>query len=408
MISTIDPEVKKVNASTRRFGRLVFIVVISILAGFTIGYALAIHSLGGSSGIAALQDRLGITPNSKTVLNQTLDAIHSEYVNQPVSDSKLFYGALEGMIQSLDDPYSSFFTPEAAKAFKNDLDLSIEGIGAEIGYKGKLLAIIAPLPKSPAEKAGIKAGDLIISIDGVDASTLTLDTAVEKIRGAAGTSVKISIYRGDEEKTFTITRAKIVLDSVIFKQYPNNIAYIQIVSFNDQTTAQFDAIIQALLLQSEKGIILDLRNNPGGILDVAVEVSGEFIGKTVVVREKDAKGNERQDKSDRTARVPNMPLIVLVNNGSASASEIVAGALQDAKRATVLGTTTFGKGSVQSLQNLPDGSQLKITIAKWYTPNGRSIDKLGITPDVKVADPTESGETKDTQLQKALSILEKK
>lgn len=408
MISSMEPEAKKNDIVNRRFGRLLFIVVLSLLAGFTGGYALAMRSLGGSSGIAALQEKLGITPNSQTVLKQTLDAIHSEYVNQPVSDSKLFYGALEGMVQSLGDPYSAFFTPEAAKSFKNDLDLSIEGIGAEIGYKGNLLAIIAPLPNSPAEKAGLKAGDLIISIDGVDASTFTLDTAVQKIRGAAGTSVKIIINRGNDDKSFTITRAKIVLDSATFKQYPNDIAYIHIVSFNDKTTSQFDAIIQSLLLKPQKGIILDLRNNPGGILDVAVDVTGEFLGKVVIVREKDALGKERQDKSERTARFPTTPLVVLVNNGSASASEIVAGALQDAKRATVIGTTTFGKGSVQTLENLPDGSQLKMTIAKWYTPNGRSIDKHGITPDVLVPDPTEAGDAKDTQLQKALTILEKK
>ena len=180
---------------------------------------------------------------------------------------------------------------------------------------------------------------------------------------------------------------------------------MQVVSFNEETLPKFDAIVRDLLLDKPKGIILDLRNNPGGLLDVAVDLTGEFIGKKVVVKERDAAGEERTDSADRDARLPTTPLVVLVNGGSASASEIVAGALQDEKRATIIGTKTFGKGSVQTLEPLADGSQLKLTVARWFTPLGRTIDGTGIIPDINAADPTKAGDENDTQLKQAIRTL---
>jgi carboxyl-terminal processing protease len=366
------------------------------------------QSFGGKTGVSALQERLGVQPANQAVLDKTLESIQQSYVQQPVDQSALFYGALSGIVDSLGDPYSSFFTPTEAKQFAADLNLSIEGIGAEIGFKEKNLAIIAPLPNSPAERAGLQPGDLLVSIDGQDVTALSLDEAVQRIRGKAGTKVVIIVVRNDAEKTFTVTREKITLDTVITKRLEPNLAYIRLVSFNDQTLPELDAAIQDILLKPPAGIILDVRSNPGGLLDAAIEVTGEFIGKEVVVRERDAKGEEQVERSTRSARFGDTPMVILVNGGSASASEIVAGALQDAKRATVVGTKTFGKGSVQTLETLPDGSQLKLTIARWYTPLGRTIDKAGIVPDVVVEIPEKAASGADAQLDRAVKILSEK
>jgi carboxyl-terminal processing protease len=336
-----------------------------------------------------------------------MDSLENQYFEQPLDKQKLFYGALQGLVQNLGDPYSAFLTPDAAKAFKADLDLSIEGIGAEIGYKDKKLAIISPLPNSPAEKAGLKAGDLLLMVDGVNVVDQTLDEVISRIRGKAGTKVKITVNRNGEEKGFEIIREKIVISSVNSRTVEGKFLVVEIVSFNEETLPKLDVVIQDALLQKPAGLILDLRNNPGGLLETAIEVAGEFLGERVIVKEKDAQGQERNDQATRAARLPDVPLIVLVNEGSASASEIVAGALQDYKRATIVGTKTFGKGSVQTLENLSDGSQLKLTVAKWFTPNGRSISDVGITPDIIVKDPEQAGEANDTQLQKALEILKK-
>lgn len=378
-----------------------------LLFGFVVGLYTATQISHNDSPLAALQRMTGLAPNAQKVYDEVLANIRSSYVKQPIDEQTLFYGAIAGLVGSLDDPYTTFFTPEGAKAFQNDLDLSIEGIGAEIGFKDKQLAIIAPLPDSPAQKAGLKAGDRILTVDSTDVTSMTIDAAVKLIRGKAGTKVVMGIIRGTEEKSVTITREKITISSVVGKRLDGDIAYVQVVSFNDDTMSKFDTLVREFLLNPPKGIILDVRNNPGGLLNTSVQLTAEFIGKDIVVREQDAQGKERVERGDRNASLPNTPLVVLVNGGSASASEILAGALQDTKRAQVVGSKTFGKGSVQTLNDLSGGAQLKLTVAKWLTPNGRSIDGEGITPDVIVADPTEPGEDQDTQLQRALDILRK-
>ncbi|MEK7518864.1 MAG: S41 family peptidase [Patescibacteria group bacterium] len=402
-----QPPVPKRNGRAKPVG-IGFLLAIILLAGFIGGYWTANREKGLVNPLYALQALTRLTPNAPAVYDAVLKQIQQQYVLQPVDNAKLFYGAVSGLVRSLGDPYSTFFTPEAATAFKNDLDLSIEGIGAEIGYKEKRPAIIAPLPSSPAEKIGLKAGDFLLTVDERDVTALTIDEIVGYIRGKAGTKVTITVVRTAKELSFTVQRERITIASVTTRRLKDNIALVQVVSFNEETLPKFDTIVRGLLLDKPKGIILDLRNNPGGLLDVSVDLTGEFIGKQVVVKERDAAGKERSDSADRDARLPLTPLVVLVNGGSASASEIVAGALQDSKRATIVGTKTFGKGSVQTLEPLPDGSQLKLTIAKWFTPLGRTIDGSGITPDVVVEDPTQAGDDNDIQLQRALKLLTEK
>ncbi len=396
---------KPAKLTTSKPAGLGFLLAVILLLGFIGGYWTANREQGLVNPLNALQALTRLTPNAPAVYDDVLKQIQQHYVVQPVDSATLFYGALSGLVRSLGDPYSTFFTPEAATAFKNDLDLSIEGIGAEIGFKDKRPAIIAPLPSSPAEKIGLKAGDLLVTVDDHDVTNLTIDEIVGFIRGKAGTKVVIVVERNAKELTFTVQRERITIASVTTRRLKDNVALVSVISFNEDTLTTFDEVVRGLLLDKPKGIILDLRNNPGGLLDVAVDLTGEFIGKQVVVKERDATGQERADSSNRDARLPTTPMVVLVNGGSASASEIVAGALQDSGRAAIVGTKTFGKGSVQSLEPLPDGSQLKLTVAKWFTPKGRTIDGTGIPPDHVVADPTSAGDENDLQLQRALELL---
>lgn len=338
---------------------------------------------------------------------QVWNVLKQHYLRTPFSDTKLFYGSLEGMVAALGDPYTVFFNPDTNKKFNQELSGKFDGIGAEIGMKNQMITVIAPLPDSPATKAGIRAGDQIIAIDGVDTSAMTVDEAVSRIRGKKDTTVTLTIVHADENTRhdFTITRAQITVHSVKEKFLPENIAMISVSEFGGDTNAEFDRAVQETLVKNPRGIILDLRNNPGGFLETAVSMAGEWItpGKVVVVQQ----NQERQEFVARgRARFAGIPTIVLVNGGSASASEILSGALQDYHFATLVGTQTFGKGSVQDVENFDDGSAVKYTIAEWLTPLGRSINKVGITPDVVVpvteADITA---TKDPQLTKAIELL---
>jgi carboxyl-terminal processing protease len=333
--------------------------------------------------------------------------VQKNYVHQPVTDTKLFYGALSGLVFALDDPYSVFFDPEMAEKFQQELEGTFSGIGAELGIKERQLTIIAPLPDTPAARAGLKAGDKILLIDGKETTEMALDYAVSLIRGQEGTEVTLTIWREGWERPqdFKITRGKIEIASVKWEM-KGDIAYIEINHFNEDTSGRFNQAVNELITKNPKGLVLDLRNNPGGFLSTAVEVAGEWIEKNVVVIEQRDDGEKNEEKSDGLARLQGLKTVVLINEGSASASEIVAGALQDYGKATLVGKKTFGKGSVQNLEPLSDGSAVKITVAEWLTPKGRHIDKEGITPDVEV-DLTEDdyNANRDPQLDKAIEIL---
>lgn len=336
--------------------------------------------------------------------------VKANYVEQPVPDTKLFYGALSGIVSSLNDPYSVFFTPKEAADFQNDLSGEFEGIGAEIGIKNSQLLVVAPLDDTPATRAGLRAGDFIIAIDKKDTAGMPVEQAVSLIRGKKGTEVNLTIYREGFEKPedFKIRRDKIYVKSVKWEM-KNDVAYIKVSHFNDDTSVLFNQAIKELVAQKHATkLIVDLRNDPGGFLDTAVDLAGRWIDNGVVVREKFFDGQEKIYTSKGKAPLKGLKTVVLINKGSASASEILSGALQDAKLATIVGEQSFGKGSVQTLDNLPDGSSIKITVAKWLTPSGRTIDKQGITPDVKVEFTKKDFDSgKDPQLDKALELVNK-
>ncbi len=345
--------------------------------------------------------------------------LQQKFYKQPVNQKEMLYGAMSGLAQSLGDPYTVFFEPKTAQEFSQELQGKFEGIGAEIGIKNKQLEIIAPLPDTPAAHAGLLAGDIILKINKMDTAGMSLDKAVHLIRGKRGTPVSFLIgrYKKKEIKNgkeiqapttveVTVIRDVIHVKSVNVKYKDGNIAVITVTSFNEDTSKLFSDAVQQVLAKDVKGVILDLRNDPGGYLDRAISMASNWLGDKVIVKERRQGKIVEEYRGNPTAPLRDMPTVVLVNGGSASASEIVSGALQDYKKATIVGTKTFGKGSVQDYTQLPDGSAVKITIAEWLTPKGRSINKQGIEPDVTV-EPTQKdvNAQRDTQLDKAIEIL---
>lgn len=337
---------------------------------------------------------------------QVWDKIRQDYVQQPVPEIKMFYGAISGMVASLEDQYSVFFEPRIAEEFQQELSGEFDGIGAEIGIKNNVLTVVAPLLESPAERGGLKAGDSILTINEINTKGMPLDEAVRMIRGKKGTTVKLLINREgmSSPKTFEITRDKIVVKSVRWHM-EGDLAYIKILQFGTDTVKDFNKIVGAVVMKNPKGIILDLRNNPGGYLDAAIQVAGEWIPDNVIVYERYRNQDEGFQASGK-GRLKDFKTIVLINKGSASGSEIVAGALQDYNRAILVGEKSFGKGSVQDYKEYGGGSALKMTIALWLTPNGNSINGAGIEPNVAVEFTDKDVEAgKDPQLDKAKELL---
>ncbi len=313
---------------------------------------------------------------------ETLSIIKQNYVEE-IDDKELINGAIKGMLNQL-DPHSSFMPPDAFKEMQIDTKGEFSGLGIQISVKDKMLTVIAPIEDTPAYKAGIKAGDTILKIDGESTKDLSLQDAVNKLRGTKGTSVTITIFREgwEKPKDFIIVREVIQIKSVKYKTLEDKIGYVKLTQFQQRTSEDLENALEALEKDKINSLILDLRNNPGGLLNGAVEVTSQFLpeGKLVVYIK--GRSGEQQDFNTNSSKKTDYPMIVLVNEGSASASEIVAGALQDWGRAVVLGMQTFGKGSVQTVIPLSDGSALRLTTARYYTPKGRSIQSTGITPDI--------------------------
>lgn len=338
------------------------------------------------------------------------DRVKEKYVDQPVNDVDLFYGAISGIVSGLDDPYSVYLPPKKAQEFSRDLSGKFEGIGAEIGIRQGMLTVIAPLSGSPSEQVGIKTGDQIYKIDGHETYSLSLEESVLRIRGKKGTQVVLTIGRegsDDGPQEISVTRDTIKIPTII-SEIRKGVGYIRISYFNETTWREFDTIVKDLLTKDPKGLILDLRSNPGGYLQTAVDISSEWITAGVIVKEKMYGGQEKTYLTDGAHRLSNIQTVVLVDQGSASASEIVSGALQDYEKAKIVGERTFGKGSVQDFEAFPDGSALKLTVAKWVTPKGRIIEGGGIEPDIvleKMFEIKEGEEPKDLGLQKAFELL---
>lgn len=367
---------------TRKTVVLFIIIVTAATAGISIGRWTV-------TAVGAEVDLYG----ELKLFSEALSLVRKNYVEE-VKPKELIYGAIKGMLSSL-DPHSSFMTPEQYKEMQVDTRGEFGGVGIQIGIKDGMLTVIAPIEDTPAFKAGIKSGDRIIKINDEFTKNMSLQDAVSKMRGVPSSTVKITILREGwkETRDFVITREIIKIKSVKSKMLEDGIGYIKINQFQEQTSSDLSNAMTALKQEHATSLILDLRNNPGGLLNSAIDVSSQFLppGKLVVFI-KDKKGEKTEYRSGKSNGESSIPMVVLVNQGSASASEIVAGALKDWSRAVIIGTQTFGKGSVQSVVPLNDGSALKLTTAKYYTPKGVSIQTTGITPDIIVKAEVKDGE----------------
>ena len=326
---------------------------------------------------------VGKLPPEFDILAEAWKQLSQDYVDKSKLDPKtLSQGAVKGMIEALDDPYSGYVDPKSKELESSTLQGKFEGIGAVISIKDKQLTVVSPIADSPAEKADIKAGDKILEIDGQPTSNMTLIDATLKIRGQQGTQVELLVLHegASEPVKIQIIRSEIKVESVSFEMR-DDIAYIRLTQFLKSTAGELQVVLQEAIDNGAKGIVLDLRNNPGGLLDSSADVASQFLAMGLVAKVVDSAGNESVVPIKKGGIATHLPLIVLVNQGSASASEIVAGALQDYGRAKLAGSQTFGKGSVQVVCDLSDGSALHITSYRWLTPNGRLIDGVGLTPD---------------------------
>jgi len=352
----------------------------------------------------------------------TWNSLHNKYVDEEKLDTKkLLYGAIQGMVNSIGDPYTVFFEPPESKKFQEEISGSFGGVGIEIGKREGVLTVIAPIKDTPAYKAGLKAGDKILRVDNAPTADLSIEEVVNLIRGKRGTPVVLTISsNGADTRDVEIIRDTIKIPTIewtMLESEGKKVAYLQIFTFNQNVDSEFQKASQEILKSEAERLVLDLRNNPGGLLDSAINIAGWFLDKDQIVTVeafRDGSRNEFKSRGNGSLKV--YPTVILINGGSASASEIVAGALHDNKGIRLVGEKTFGKGSVQELEKYKDGSSLKITIAKWLTPNGISISDTGIEPDMKVELPKEEIEKgefefelgvpgKDPQLDKALDLL---
>ncbi|MCX6807873.1 MAG: S41 family peptidase [Patescibacteria group bacterium] len=341
------------------------------------------------------------------LLNSVWQTVESDYMYpEKVKDEKLGYGAISGLVQALDDPYSEFVPPSESEEFSMELEGKVTGIGAHVDMQDNQLVIVTPVPDSPAEKAGLQPHDIIIKVDDVDIAGMPKADSVKKIRGAVGTSVKITIRRPSTGQTldFNIIRALIDEKTVTLNVKPDNLALIRITQFTGDTLSEFQSVLTEMKgkMGTPRGIILDMRNNPGGYLESSLQIASYFMKKgEIITSTRDKYGSKHDYVVDKDGELLGIPLVILVNDGSASAAEIVTGALSGNKHARVVGEKTYGKGTAQSVRGFDDGSILKITVAEWLLPNGGSINKNGIVPDVQIKND-EKTEAVDEQLNRAI------
>lgn len=361
----------------------------------------------------------GLTTTSTTEVRDKLfspfwqawDLVHRDFFKQPVDDEKLLQGAIRGMMSSLGDPHTSYMDPNEYRQMSDPLEGEYEGIGAIVDIKGDFVTMISFFPGSPAELAGLKPGDMVIAIDGKDMTGVDGNLVLKQIRGPAGTEVTLTIKRKDEDEPIIVKvkRQKIQMNSVESKMLEGDIVYIQLLTFGEKTTDELKKAIRTLKEKNPRGLILDLRNNGGGFLNTAIEVASQFTTSDVVLYEQYGSGEKKTFNTIPGGIAKDIPMVVLINGGSASASEIVAGALQDSGRAKLVGEKSYGKGSVQNwIPLINEQGAVRITVASWVTPKERQINEEGLKPDVEIKLTEEDVKAQnDVQLKKAIEILTK-
>lgn len=403
------------RTSTLKYLVVILVALILLLGafsgGFLVGNSASLLDFGRSISFSSTT----VSGNSESLNElfkpfwETWDYVIDKYVDQPVDQTNMMRGAIEGMLNSLGDPHTSYMDPEMYRQQNAPLQGEYDGIGAWVDLTGEFLTIISPMPNSPAEKQGLKPEDQVIAVDGEDVSGLSGELVLRKILGLAGTDVTLTLYRPAEDRTFdvTITRQKIEIPSVTSKMIENEIAYIQLSNFGEKTHEELKNQLKDLLTQNPKGLILDLRNNGGGFLTAAIEVTSEFVNKSPIMYEEFGDGSRVTYDAKPLGMLTKLPMVVLINGGTASASEITAGAIQDYNRGVLVGTQSYGKGSVQNWITLADDQgAIRVTIARWLTPNERQINEVGLSPDyiVEITEDDIAAKT-DPQLDKAIQLL---
>ncbi|MCD8164310.1 MAG: S41 family peptidase [Synergistaceae bacterium] len=389
--------------------------ILNIAAGMLIGALLCVSLYKIPQAVGADWEKsLPFTPQQLAIMKQVKLALSTYQVDGDkkgkVDDMKMYYGALKGLVESLDDPYTRFVEPKALEEENMEMEGEYGGLGIYMASRDGRTIVIAPIEDTPADRAGIKPLDEIIKVDDKNVMGMDSDEVVKMLRGPAGKPVTIQIRRKNVDKLIPvkIVREIIKIKTVRMEMLNDGVAYIKLNHFNLKTDGELRAAIKKATDKKAKGIIMDLRNNPGGLLDVCVDVTSQFIPKGVVVGMKGRFEKANDTLYAKEGRANNLPLVVIVNEGSASAAEIFAGAVKDHKRGTIVGMKTFGKGSVQTLFNLPDGSGIYVTIARYHTPSGFVLDNKGLQPDIKVEGEPKKDKKEDKQLQKALGVLKQK
>jgi carboxyl-terminal processing protease len=404
----MEEKQQEVRQSSRKSVRSVVGTTVIAVAIFFVGVVV------GQGNVSFGSHRSSVNPQLPNTLDySSVDAVYKslkENYAGKLTVNQLVDGLKEGLADAANDPYTQYFTAKEEQQFDNELNNTFSGIGAELGKDANdNLIVVAPIKGYPAAKAGLKAKDIIASVNGKTTQGMSIDQAVTIIRGKKGTTVKLQVIRDSKQLDFTITRQDIKLPSVTSKVLEGNIGYIQISTFGDDTAELVDKAAAKFQQAHVKGVVLDLRGNPGGLLPAAVSVSSQWLPEdTLILQEKKGTTVVDQFNSQGEHRLVGIPTVVLMNGGSASASEITAGALHDNKAAYIIGEKSFGKGVVQQLINFDDGSELKVTVASWYRPNGQNINKKGINPDKKVVlTDAEAQKGIDTQKNAALAYLKK-
>ena len=400
-----------------------FVGLILLAGAFSGGFIVG-HLMPATGQLPVLSDFVpgapGVQPEQQVATPGELETlfvpfweawniVHEQYVEQPVDDQLLMQGAIRGMMDALGDQQTFYMEPQVYENESSSLQGQYEGIGAYVDTEGDYLTIVSPIEGSPAEAAGLLPGDKVIEIDGEDMTGVAPEEARLKVLGPEGTTVTLKVARDGEPTPleFTITRAQIEIRSAEGKMLEDNLGYVDINTFGEKTTQELRLALDNLLKQNPRGIIVDLRNNPGGYLSTSVEVASEFIDNGVILYEEYGDGRRDEHKALGNGQATDIPLVVLINEGSASASEILAGALQDYERATLVGVKSFGKGSVQNWVPLSNNQgAARVTIARWLTPDERLIDHIGLTPDVIVEMTPQDFESElDPQLDVAVQTL---
>ena len=383
------------------------LVIFSLFFAFGAGYVLAqspqapIALFGPSGEVPAEADELFIP------FWEVWDLVHTRYYDQPVDDEALLGGAIEGMLAILDDPHTRYLSPEAEANTRERMDGEFQGIGAEVESVDGNIRIVSPIVNSPAEAAGLLPGDILRAADGVDLTDMDLIEAVSLVRGPAGTAVTLLVERNGEQFEVEITRDVVELISVRSEMLDEGLAYIRLTQFGYRSTEEMSAALKELMVQNPTGLILDLRRNPGGGLDTVVEIADEFLTEGVVLEEDFGNGRVQTFESTDKGQAEEIPMVILIDEGSASASEVLAGAIRDRGRGILIGQTSFGKGTVQTWHALSNNGGVRITIARWLTPNETWINETGLEPDYLISLPEVENpdEFTDTQLQAAIDYL---